>query len=118
MASLAELAGDVLGRLSDQGEEHLAALEVVLLFEDDSGRGTNRLLTRLPEHEAVEGRFLADASWEPLEGGGDAVNDLVSPDLVIEMLLLDIFTFSHSCPCLDSFLVSPLLGFGEFYFIL
>ena len=78
MASLAELAGDVLGRLSDQGEEHLAALEVVLLFEDESGRGTNRLLTRLPEHEAVEGRFLADASWEPLEGGGDMLRYTIS----------------------------------------
>ena len=76
-ASLAELAGDVLGGLPDQAKELLEVLEAAAAFDDESGRGMKCRLMRLDEHEAVEGRFLADSPRKPLESGGDAVDDLI-----------------------------------------
>ena len=76
-ASLAELAGDVLGGLPDQAKELLDVLEAAAAFEDESGRGMKCRLMRLDEHEAVEGRFLTNAPREPLEGWRNAVDEFV-----------------------------------------
>ena len=52
-------------------------VKAALLLDYKSGRGRKRLFARLPEHEAVEDRFLTNAPREPLEGWKNAVDDLV-----------------------------------------
>ncbi len=95
-ASLAELAGDVLGGLPDQAKELLDVLEAAAAFEDESGRGMKCRLMRLDEHEAVEGRFLADSPWEPLERMRDAVDDLIRRSPLVEVSHSDLFVFAVS----------------------
>ena len=74
-ASLAELAGDVLGGLPDQAKELLEVLEAAAAFEDESQRNGMCRLARFPEHEAVELRFEPNSSREPLKFRGDTTDD-------------------------------------------
>ena len=56
----------------------------------------NSRLMRLDEHEAVEGRFLADSPWKPLESGGDAVDDLIRRSPLVEVSRSNLFVFALS----------------------
>ena len=72
-------------------------LEAAAAFEDESGRGMKCRLMRLDEHEAVEGRFLTNASRKPPESGRDAVDDsiLLGVLVLVQCQNLFVFVLSH-----------------------
>jgi len=71
----------------------LDVLEAAAAFDDESGRGMKCRLMRLDEHEAVEGRFLADSPRKPLERMRDAMDDLIRRSPLVEESRSNLFVF-------------------------